>query len=176
MADDGRRPAGSGTVARAPRVVFVLDQPGGKLGRFRMGAPDRVLRLWSLLNAAADEFHHVGVAPGSVSRLQRLVEAVAAELERSVTPALAGKLRHLMRPGQVPVSAAELRIEYVSLLGWMSGLGTEILGQLEAARDRLRRDSRETGMPGEDGRQRAAPAHPRDAETSCLRDVGRLAG
>ena len=105
-----------------------------------MEAPDRVLRLWSLLNAAADDFHLAGVAPGVVPRLQRLVEAVVAELERSVSPALAGELRHLVRPGQVPVSAAELRIEYVSLLGWMSGLVIEILGQLEAARPARQRD------------------------------------
>ena len=51
--------------------------------------------MWCLLNAAHQELHQVRLPPQAAPRLQHLLEAVRADLERSVSPALAGELRHL---------------------------------------------------------------------------------
>jgi hypothetical protein len=66
--------------------------------------------------------------------LQRQLPAVTVELERSVSPALTDELGHLIRKaGTAPHTAAELRIEYASLLGGISGLVIGMLNELELA-------------------------------------------
>ena len=92
-----------------------------------------MLRIWALLNAADDDLHQAMLPPRAASRLQRQLEAATTELKRSVSPALASELRHLIRQVGATPTAPELRIEYASLLGWASGLVLEILSQLEAA-------------------------------------------
>ena len=66
-------------------------------------------------------------------RLQRLLDVVRAELDRSVSPALADELHRLVFPGDEEPSAAQLRMEYASLLGWASGLVVAMLDQLAEA-------------------------------------------
>lgn len=128
-----QQPAGHGVTA--PRLAIVLGGPAGTRRTCRVEAPDRVLRMWELLNTADDELHRVTLPPGAATRLQQQLEAVTTELERSVSPALARELRHLIGTGgTIPPTAAELRIEYASLLGWTGGLLIGMLSQLEAAR------------------------------------------
>jgi len=86
-----------------------------------------------LLNAAGQERHQVALPPQAAPQLQHLLEAVRADLERSVSPALAGELRHLTHWPAGPRGLDELRVESVTLLGWTSGLVLAMLGQLEAA-------------------------------------------
>lgn len=133
MASAGQRPAELAETMPMPRIVVVLGRtaPGGKA--YRVESPDRVLRMWALLNEAGSELHAQALPPQSLARIQRLLKAVRAELERSVSPALAGELRHLLGFGGAEPDAAEVRIEYASLLGWVGGLVIGMLGQLEAA-------------------------------------------
>jgi Bacterial proteasome activator len=133
MASAGQRPARLAGTMPMPRVVVVLGRtaPGGKA--YRVESPDRVLRMWALLNEAGGELHAQALPPQSLARIQRLLKAVRAELERSVSPALAGELRHLLDFGGAEPDAAGVRIEYASLLGWVGGLVIGMLGQLEAA-------------------------------------------
>jgi hypothetical protein len=72
--------------------------------------------------------------PESLARVQRMLKAVSAEVERSVSPALAGELRHLVGCGGAEPGASEVRIEYASLLGWVGGLVIGMYGQLEDAK------------------------------------------
>jgi len=127
-----QRPTGEAAKVPVPRVVVVLRRPSGDRGEDRVEAPDRVLRLWAMLNAANEDLHLAVVPPESIPHLQHVLEDVNAELERSVSPSLADEWHRLV-PHREATGLAELRIEYVSLLGWVDGLVTEILTQLEAA-------------------------------------------
>lgn len=119
-------------IAPASRVAVVLDRSSGERGEDRVEAPDRVLRLWAMLNAANEDLHLASVPPESVGRLQQVLEGIGADLDRSVSPGLAEEWHRLLAPRKA-AGLAELRIEYVSLLGWVGGLVIEILTQLENA-------------------------------------------
>jgi len=125
--------AGTGTIPASTPVVVLLDGPAGTRHACRVEAPGRLLRTWFLLNAADQELHQVRPPPEAAPRLQHLLEAVRADLERSVSPALADELRHLTHWPAGPRGLDELRVESVTLLGWTSGLVLAMLGQLEAA-------------------------------------------
>jgi hypothetical protein len=125
--------AGAGTIPASTPVVVLLDRPTGTRRACRVESPGRLLRLWSLLNEADQELHQVRLPPEAAPRLQHLLAAVRADLERSVSPALADELRHLTHWPPGPRGLAELRVESVTLLGWTSGLVLAMLGQLEAA-------------------------------------------
>lgn len=127
-------------VEPTPRVVIVVGRPTREGEAYRVEAPDRVLRMFGMLTAARDELDLLSPPPASRARIQRLLEVVRAELERSVSDPLAEELRRLMcrseaAPGAAAPGAADLRIEYASLLGWSSGLVVAMLDQLAALRD-----------------------------------------
>ena len=136
----GTKPAGPAgqpegepeTEAAAPlRVAVVLDRPADAS---RVDAPDRVLRIWAMLRNADDELHQVSLRPEMMARLQRQFGALTAELERSLSPALASELHHIIdRDRDTEPTADELRVEYASLLGWTVGLVIELLTQIDAA-------------------------------------------
>jgi len=135
-----QQPTGEAAKVPGPRVVVVLRRSSGDRGEDRVEAPDRVLRLWAMLNAANEDLHLAAVPPESVPHLQHVLEDVNTELERSVSPSLAAEWHRLV-PYREATGLAELRIEYVSLLGWVNGLVIEILTQLEAA------SARQPGAP-----------------------------
>jgi len=85
-------------------------------------APDRVLRIWAMLASASVELHQASLRPETVARLQRQLDALTAELDRSLSPALAAEL-----------TADELRVKYATVLSWTIGLVIGILSQLEEA-------------------------------------------
>ncbi len=144
---NGTGPAGAGEqpaaeVTRPPRLAVLIGRSADASRICRVDSPDRLLRIWALLNSADDELHHVTLPPGAEARLQRQFDAFVAELERSLSPALAGELRHLVgRTTDTVPTADELRLEYVSLLGWTGGLVIAMLGQLEVASARAVRSS-----------------------------------
>ena len=106
--------------------------PGERVG---VDEPDRVLRIWAMLSNASDEVHQATLRPTMVARLQRQLDALTAELDRSLSPALSGELHHLLgrRNASAVLTADELRVEYASLLAWTVGLVIEILTPLEVA-------------------------------------------
>jgi hypothetical protein len=119
-----------------PHVVVELARParGGKA--YRIEAPDRVLRMWFLLNTVAEERQRGSLPPQPRARVQRLLRAVSGELERSVSPALARELHDLLGWGEAGPEAGQLRIALSSLLGWTGGLVLSMLSELEAAREK----------------------------------------
>jgi len=116
-----------------PRLVVALDRPGTDHPACYVGAPARVLRMWAVLNAANDELHQAAPAPAVLPHLQRSLQVIRTELERSVSAPLADELCHLIPPQATSPSADELRIECAGLLGWTGGLAVGILEQVEAA-------------------------------------------
>lgn len=116
-----------------PARVAVSFSAAGAAPAYRVEAPERVLRLWSLLNAAAGDFRADQLSAPARGRLQRVLTGVSAELGQCVTPALAAELRDLLGSGEAAPSAAELRIEYAAVLGWLGGLVVVMLDELEGA-------------------------------------------
>ncbi len=139
-AGPGEQPAVE--VTRPLRLAVLIGRSADASRTCRVDSPDRLLRIWALLNSADDELHQVTLPPGALARLQRQFDAFVAELERSLSPALAGELRHLVsRTEPTAPTADELRMEYASLLGWTGGLVVGVLSQLEAIRARAIRSS-----------------------------------
>jgi hypothetical protein len=143
MPATSQQPAGTGIVLPSTPVVVLLGGPAGARRACRVEAPARLLRLWCLLNAADHELHQVTLPPQAAPRLQHLLESVRADLERSVSPALADELHHLINWPAGPHGLDELRVESVSLLAWTSELVLAMLGQLEAAQLRQQTTARQ---------------------------------
>jgi hypothetical protein len=109
----------------------------------RVDAPDRVLRVWALLGNAAGDLRQAALPPEVIARLGRQLDAAVAELETSLSPALAGELHRLIGPGKNgELSADELRVEYATVLAWTASLLTEVLSQLDDAAARTGRRGR----------------------------------
>jgi hypothetical protein len=147
LARTAQQPAGDH--AAAPRLAIALGSRGGSRSADRVEAPDRVLRMWSLLNTTDEELHQVTLPAGAQARLGRQLETITAELERSVSPVLAGELRRLAgQGGTVPLTLAELRVRHAGLLGWASGLVIAMLEQLGTVPVRLADDEPQRSGPG----------------------------
>jgi len=139
---DGTKPAGpvgqpeiepDAEAISAPCLAVVMDRPADASQVCRVDAPDRVLRIWALLSNAASELHQANLRPEMTARLQRQLDALTAELERSLSPALAGELHRIIDwDKDTELTAGELRVEYATLLAWTIGLVIEILTRLEA--------------------------------------------
>ena len=157
MADGEEQPAGRDQVVPMSRIVVALGRPAQGPGACRVESPERVVRMWELLNEAGGELHLQTMPPESLARVQRLLKAVKAELERSVSPALAEELRHLIDCVGGEPDAAEMRIEYASLLGWVGGLVIGMYSQLEDAgrHQRMAGHTSGGGPGGEDPSRRA---------------------
>jgi len=120
--------------AVAPCLAVVVGWGAGTDQVFRVDAPDRVLRIWALLGNAADDLRQAALPSEVIARLSQQLDAAVAELETSLSPALAGELHRLIRPGKsAELSADELRVEYAAVLAWTASLLTEVLSQIDAA-------------------------------------------
>ena len=134
MVSATQREAGQAESAVAPRFAVAIGRPGPPGTTYQVESPDRLLRMLALLTEADDELRHVDLPLQSLARVHRQLAAVSAEIERSVSPALADELHRLLGQQAVELGPREMRIEYVALLGWVSGLVIGMLSQLEAAR------------------------------------------
>lgn len=106
----------------------------GDVSECRIDDPGQLMRAWSMLKAADQELHKVSLPPGAVERLGRQLQALVAELERSLSPALTGELERLLEVGEAATpTPPALRVEHAGLLGWTSGLVIAMLAQLDNA-------------------------------------------
>ena len=130
-------PTGPGQVGPAARVVVALGRPVQGPGAPRVESPERLLRMWEMLSGVGDQLNLETMPPETLARIQRLLKTVTAELQRSVSPALAAELHHLIDDGGAGASASEVRIEYASLLGWLGGLVISMYAQLQDSKREL---------------------------------------
>ena len=141
----GTEPAGPGDqpgaeVVTPPRLVVTIGRPADASRPCRVDAPDRVLRIWAMLASADAELHQARLRPEAVARLRRQFDSLTAELERSLSPALADELHHLIgRKASAGFTPDELRVEYATLLAWTAGLVIGILSEIEVASARTAR-------------------------------------
>jgi Protein of unknown function (DUF2587) len=118
----------------AARVVIVLDSSGAASGTYRIEDPARLLRIWTMLSAAENEMQGLAVPPEVLPGFQRQLDAVAVELDRSLSPALCREIHRLAsRNGSPMATPGELRIQYASLLGWLGALMLTMLNTLQRA-------------------------------------------
>jgi Bacterial proteasome activator len=124
----------------APCLAVVMDRSADASRICRVDAPDRVLRIWAMLRNADEELHQACLRPETMARLQRQLDGLIAELEKSLSPALAGELHRIIDWDKgTELTAGELRVEYATLLAWTIGLVIEILTRLEAAGAKIAR-------------------------------------
>ncbi len=154
MTELSERAAGDAT--RAPRAVITLAGPAAGPDARQVRAPDRVLRVWSLLNSTTSELRDRVQLPAAVPAVHQSLRAAQAELERSVSEPLAAELHHLLHFESASSGADEVRIECASLLGWTGGLVVEMLSQLEAAAAAMERSAQSTAPPA----RSSGPARP----------------
>jgi len=137
-ADPGGQP--DAEVVTPPRLAVIIGRSADASRVCRVDAPDRVLRIWAMLASASVELHEASLRPGTVARLQRQLDVLVAELEQSLSPALAGELHHVVdRKASTELTTDELRVEYAALLSWTIGLVIGILTELEMASARTAR-------------------------------------
>lgn len=78
--------------------------------------------------------------------MQRQLEAIHSELERTVSPSLAAELRRILPTHDAIPSAGALRVECAVLLGWVGSLVLQTVAALAAAHERLQNVSADRGL------------------------------
>jgi hypothetical protein len=132
----------AGSIAEpARRLVVVLAEPPDGGSACRIEDPERLLRVWSLLQATAELLDWAALSPEDMPRLQRQSQAIRRELETAVSASLAAELRRILPSQDAAPSAGALRIEYAALLSWSGSLVVQMLRSLAAAHERLARPS-----------------------------------
>ena len=135
------RQADDDIAASAGRFIVIVSKPAGQGSADRIEQPDRLLRVWELLQATYEQVDWAALPPEGVPRLQRQLQAIHRELEQAVSSSLAAELRRILPSGNAAPSAGALRIEYAVLLSWSGSLMVEMLRALAAAHERLRQPS-----------------------------------
>ncbi len=121
------------------RFAVVVGGSAGHGSACRIEAPGRLLRVRSLLYRTYEQIDRVGLPPEGMPGLQRQLHAIRRELEDTVSPPLAAELRRILPSQDEAPSAGALRIECAVLLSWADSLTIQMLGTLQAARERQAR-------------------------------------
>jgi hypothetical protein len=138
-----------GTEKAAPsvqRFVVIVGEPDDGGSTFRIEEPDRLLRVWSLLQATCDQLDSATLPPEGIPGLQRQLQAIRSELERAVSPPLAAELRRILPSHDAVPSAGALRIECAVLVSWVGSLVVQTLAAIAAAHERLQHVSAGRGQ------------------------------
>jgi len=141
-----RQPGNDRAVTPARRFVVIVGEPADGGSQFRIEEPDRLLRVWSLLQATSEQLEGTTLPPEGIPGLQRQLQAIHSELERAVSPALAAELRRILPSHDSVPSAGALRIECAVLLSWIGSLVVQTLAALAAVHDRTRHVSASPGV------------------------------
>ena len=119
------------------RFVVTIGEPADGGSSCRLEEPDRLLRVWSLLQATSEQLDSATLPPEGIPGLQRQLQAIREELEGALSAPLVAELRRIL-PSLDPVpSAGALRIECAVLLSWVGSLVVQTMAALAAAHERL---------------------------------------
>jgi hypothetical protein len=130
------RPA-ENDIAGPARFAVIIGKPAAGGSACRVEAPDRLLRVWSLLRATYEQSDWAALPPDSVPALQRQLQVIRRDLEKAVSPPLEAELQRLLPPQDAAPSVGALRIECAVLLSWSGSLMVEILRSLAVASERV---------------------------------------
>jgi hypothetical protein len=143
--DLGRQPTDDVTAAPAWGLVVIVGEPAGG-SAFRIEAPARLLRVWSMLQATLDQLEGTTLPPEGMPGLQRQLQVIRRELDQAVSPPLAAELRRVLPPQDAEPSAAVLRIECAALASWVGELVVQMLAVFVNARERTQQISEVHGQ------------------------------
>jgi len=141
------QPGANRAVTPARRLVVIVGEPADGDSQFRIDSPDRLLRVWSLLQATSEQLDSTVLPPEGFPGLQRQLQVIHTELERAVSPALAAELRRILPSHDEVPSAGALRIECAVLLSWVGSLVVQTLAALAAAYERVQHGSADPALP-----------------------------
>jgi len=141
----GRRSADVGDAAPLRRFVVIVGEPAGVGSALRIEEPDRLLRIWSLLQATSEQLDSATLPPEGIPGLQRQLQTIRGELERALSPPLAAELRRILPSPDPTPSAGALRIECAALVSWTASLVVQMLTAFAAAHERLQHVSTNRG-------------------------------
>jgi Protein of unknown function (DUF2587) len=136
-----RPPANDRAVTSARRFVVIVGEPADGDSQFRIEEPDRLLRVWSLLQATCEQLDASTLPPEGIPGLQRQLQTIHSELERAVSPPLAAELRRILPSHDAVPSAGALRIECAVLSSWVGSLVVQTLAALAAAHEQMQHAS-----------------------------------
>jgi Protein of unknown function (DUF2587) len=139
------QPGNDGAAPPARRLVVIVDKRGGGGSAFRIEEPDRLLRVWSLLQATSENLDSATLPPEGIPGVQRQLQTIRGELERAVSPPLAAELRRVLPSHDAVPSAGALRIECAVLVSWVGSLVVQTLTALVAVQERLQHVSASRG-------------------------------
>ena len=128
------------------RFVVIVGESADGGSAFRIEEPDRLLRVWSLLQATGEQLDGAALPLEGIPGVQRQLEAIHSELERTVFPSLAAELRRILPTHDAIPSAGALRVECAVLLGWVGSLVLQTVAALAAAHERLQNVSADRGL------------------------------
>jgi len=121
------------------RFVVTVGEPADGGSACRIEEPDRLLRVWSMLQATGEQLDSATLPPEGIPGLQRQLAAIRRELDRAVSPPLAAELRRILPAHETAPSAGALRIECAVLLSWVGSLVVQMMTSFGAAYERLQR-------------------------------------
>jgi hypothetical protein len=161
-----RQQAADDTAAPEWLTVTIGEPVGGPA--YRIEAPGRLLRIWSLLQAMQEQIDHATLPPEGLPLLQRQLQAIRRELEDTISTSLVTELRRIAPPSEDAPSAARLRIECAILTSWTGSLTMEMLNVIERVRAHLSRPQAPASA-----KARARPRHT-VSRNHAARDPGTL--
>jgi len=132
-----KQPRKDRAVTPVRRFVVIVGEPADGGAASRIEEPDRLLRVWALLQATSEQLDGATLPPEGIPGLQRQLQAIQSELERALSPPLAAELRRILPSHDAIPSAGALRIECAVLLSWVGSLVVQTLAALAAAHERL---------------------------------------
>jgi hypothetical protein len=131
-----RQPGQDGNADPLRRFVVIVGEPADGGSAVRIEDPARLLRVWSLLRAVLEQLDGVTLPPEGMPGLQRQLQVIRGELERSVSPPLAAELRRILPAPDLAPSTGAVHIECAALESWVASLVVQMLAVLAAARER----------------------------------------
>jgi hypothetical protein len=125
-----RRPAQDDGTTPMRGFVVIVGESADSGSAFRIEDPARLLRVWALLQATADQLNGATLPPEGIPELQRQLQVLRHEVERAVSSPVVAELQRIMPSQDAAPSAGALRIECAVLMSWVGSLVMQMLSTL----------------------------------------------
>jgi hypothetical protein len=129
------QPEDNEAAAPVQRFVVIVGEPADGGSAFRVEDPDRLLRIWAMLEATLGQLEGVTLPPEGMPALHRQLQVIRHEFEQAVSPPVAAELARILPPRDAAPGPGVLRIECAALASWIGGLVTRMLAVLVNAGD-----------------------------------------